>query len=113
MVKNRSTSKNHRSIFVRQINHPVRPRAKRSPDRTRGWRTVRLAPLRARVGLPAHSKQIEPVRLVRDAGWWAKVLQLLTTEIEHGAIQFAVTKLFGTGSQVPLLLVIDAIWKVG
>jgi hypothetical protein len=25
------------------------------------------------------------------------------------AIQFAVTKLFGTGSQVPLLLVIDAI----
>jgi hypothetical protein len=28
---------------------------------------------------------------------------------EEGAIQFAVTKLFGTGSQVPLLLVIDAI----
>jgi hypothetical protein len=27
----------------------------------------------------------------------------------QGAIQFAVTKLFGTGSQVPLLLVIDAI----
>jgi hypothetical protein len=27
----------------------------------------------------------------------------------HRAIQFAVTKLFGTGSQVPLLLVIDAI----
>jgi hypothetical protein len=44
------------------------PRAKRSPDRTRGRRTVRLAPLHARVGLPAHSKQIEPVRLVRDAG---------------------------------------------
>jgi hypothetical protein len=27
----------------------------------------------------------------------------------RGAIQFAVTKLFGTGSQVPSLLVIDAI----
>jgi hypothetical protein len=48
----------------------------------------------------------------RNQGALSRLATLYVAEAEvilPQAIQFAVTKLFGTGSQVPLLLVIDAI----
>jgi hypothetical protein len=46
----------------------------------------------------------------RGQGWWSLIMRGTPRAVgRQGDILFAVTEFFGTGSQVPLLLVIDAI----